>query len=178
MSTAAALPPGTCLAGFCIESQIGRGGMGVVYRATQLSLERQVALKLISPELAGEERFREGFLREARLASLEHAQIFETRMNAGNGRAKNPDLQGHSHRWREMGNGMNPGDEGVSNPGPARRCRPRCYPRDLASPADMGDVSAVLAPGASPSGRSSWSVTRGTKPGWSGAPHRGAPTCR
>ena len=47
-----ALDPGTTFAGYRIESVIGRGGMGVVYRATDLSLERPVALKLIAPELA------------------------------------------------------------------------------------------------------------------------------
>jgi predicted ATPase len=73
---AAELAPGSNLAGFRIDSQIGRGGMGVVYKATQLSLERQVALKLISPELASEERFRERFLREARLAaSIDHPHL-------------------------------------------------------------------------------------------------------
>ena len=76
MTTAAALAPGTTLAGFRIESLVGRGGMGVVYQATQLSLERPVALKLIAPELAADERFRERFLREARLAaSLEHPHL-------------------------------------------------------------------------------------------------------
>ncbi len=43
-----------------IESEIGRGGMGVVYRATDLQLERSVALKLIAPELASQEDFRRG----------------------------------------------------------------------------------------------------------------------
>lgn len=76
VTTAAELTPGTHLAGFRVEALIGRGGMGVVYRATQLSLERPVALKLISPELASEERFRERFLREARLtASLDHPHL-------------------------------------------------------------------------------------------------------
>ena len=50
--------------------------MGLVYRATELSLERPVALKLIAPELAGDSRFRERFLRESRLAaSLGHPHI-------------------------------------------------------------------------------------------------------
>src|SRR5918995_2348140 len=76
MATAAGLAPGSVVAGFEVESLLGRGGMGVVYRATQLSLGRHVALKLIAPELAGEKRFRERFLREARLAaSLDHPHL-------------------------------------------------------------------------------------------------------
>src|SRR5262245_26594357 len=50
--------------------------MGVVYRATELALERPVALKLIAPELAGDASFRERFLRESRLAaSIDHPGI-------------------------------------------------------------------------------------------------------
>jgi DNA-binding beta-propeller fold protein YncE len=50
--------------------------MGVVYRATQLALERPVALKVIAAELAGKEGFRERFLRESRLAaSLDHPSV-------------------------------------------------------------------------------------------------------
>jgi YVTN family beta-propeller protein len=50
--------------------------MGVVYRATQLSLERPVALKAIAPELAGEPTFRERFKRESRTAaSIEHPNV-------------------------------------------------------------------------------------------------------
>ena len=50
--------------------------MGVVYRATELALDRPVALKLIAPELAGDDSFRERFLRESRLAaSIDHAGI-------------------------------------------------------------------------------------------------------
>ena len=45
----AAFTPGIDLAGYRVESLVGRGGMGVVYRATDLSLERPVALKLIAP---------------------------------------------------------------------------------------------------------------------------------
>ena len=55
---------------------IARGGMGVVYRATQLALERPVALKVIAAELVEKEGFRERFLRESRLAaSLDHPSV-------------------------------------------------------------------------------------------------------
>ena len=71
----AELTPGSVVAGYCIEAIVGRGGMGVVYRATQLSLERPVALKVIAPELAGDATFRERFKRESRLAaSIEHPE--------------------------------------------------------------------------------------------------------
>jgi serine/threonine protein kinase len=67
---------GTQFAGYRIEGVVGRGGMGVVYRATELALDRPVALKLIAPELAGDASFRERFLRESRLAaSIDHAGI-------------------------------------------------------------------------------------------------------
>src|SRR5438128_2605361 len=50
--------------------------MSVVYRAHDLRLKRKVALKLLAPELAGDERFRERFLRESQLAaSLDHPNI-------------------------------------------------------------------------------------------------------
>ena len=72
----AAFTPGSTFAGYQIEELVGRGGMGVVYRATDLSLERPVALKLIAPELAEDERFRSRFLREPRLAaSLDHPNV-------------------------------------------------------------------------------------------------------
>jgi ABC-type branched-subunit amino acid transport system substrate-binding protein/DNA-binding beta-propeller fold protein YncE/predicted Ser/Thr protein kinase len=70
------LAPGSTFAGYRIEDEIGRGGMGVVYRATDLRLERPVALKLIAPELAADEDFRERFLRESRIAaSLGHPHV-------------------------------------------------------------------------------------------------------
>ena len=71
-----ALTPGMTFAGYRVESLVGRGGMGVVYRATDLSLERPVALKLIAPELAQDEHFRSRFLREPRLAAaLDHPNV-------------------------------------------------------------------------------------------------------
>src|SRR6266542_4531561 len=67
---------GTELAGYRIESVIGRGGMGVVYLAEHLRLKRKAALKVLAPELASDERFRERFLVEAELAaSLDHPNI-------------------------------------------------------------------------------------------------------
>ena len=67
---------GSELAGYQIEALIGRGGMGAVYRAEELSLGRKVALKVIAPELAEDSRFRERFLRESRIAaSLDHPHI-------------------------------------------------------------------------------------------------------
>jgi DNA-binding beta-propeller fold protein YncE len=67
---------GTRLAGYRVDSVLGRGGMGVVYRAIELALDRPVALKLIAPELAGDKAFRERFLRESRLAaSIDHPGI-------------------------------------------------------------------------------------------------------
>jgi ABC-type branched-subunit amino acid transport system substrate-binding protein/DNA-binding beta-propeller fold protein YncE len=72
----AAFTPGTTFAGYRMDSVVGRGGMGVVYRAWDVSLERPVALKLIAPELAEDERFRARFLRESRLAaSLDHPSV-------------------------------------------------------------------------------------------------------
>lgn len=55
--------------GYEIEGLVGRGGMGVVYRARHLHLERRVALKLLAPELAEAPGFRERFLHEARVAA-------------------------------------------------------------------------------------------------------------
>jgi serine/threonine-protein kinase len=61
---------------FEIERELGHGGMGVVYVAREKGLDRQVALKLLTPQLAAEPQFRERFEREARLvAALEHPNI-------------------------------------------------------------------------------------------------------
>ena len=71
-----ALAPGDLVAGYRIESIIGRGGMGIVYRAVELGLDRVVALKAIVPELLDEPGVRERFLREARAAaSIEHPNV-------------------------------------------------------------------------------------------------------
>src|SRR3954449_2621747 len=70
------LQSGDTLAGYRIEGVAGVGGMGVVYRATQMSLERPVALKVLSTTLVGNKSFRERFRREGRhAAALDHPNI-------------------------------------------------------------------------------------------------------
>lgn len=70
------LQPGDAFAGHRIDAVAGRGGMGVVYRATQLDLERTVALKLIAPALAEDQLFRERFIRETRVAAgIDHPHV-------------------------------------------------------------------------------------------------------
>ncbi|HVF79069.1 MAG TPA: protein kinase [Solirubrobacteraceae bacterium] len=68
--------PGDVFADHRIEGVAGRGGMGVVYRATELGLERIVALKVITPVLAQEEDFRKRFVAESKAAaSIEHPNV-------------------------------------------------------------------------------------------------------
>jgi ketosteroid isomerase-like protein len=70
------LEPGDEFAGCRIEGIAGRGGMGVVYRATELSLGRPVALKLLTPDRAGDRDFRERFQRESRMAAaIDHPNV-------------------------------------------------------------------------------------------------------
>ncbi len=67
---------GSELAGYRIEALIGRGGMGSVYLAEQITLGRKVALKVLPPDLADSEDFRHRFERESRLAaSLDHPHV-------------------------------------------------------------------------------------------------------
>jgi hypothetical protein len=70
------LAPGTIFAGCRIEAVAGRGGMGVVYRATELALHRPVALKLVAPERAADESFHARFERESRMAAaIDHPNV-------------------------------------------------------------------------------------------------------
>ena len=72
----AELEPGDEFAGCRIEAVAGRGGMGVVYRATELSLGRPVALKLLAPDRARDRAFRERFQRESRMAAaIDHPNV-------------------------------------------------------------------------------------------------------
>ena len=63
---------GSKLGSYEVEEEIGRGGMGVVYRAYQPNLQRKVAVKVLLPHLAKDADFVERFMREARAAAKLH----------------------------------------------------------------------------------------------------------
>ena len=68
--------PGSTFAGYEVESVVGAGGIGILYRARQLRLDRPVALKLVEPEVARDPVVRERLRREARaVAALDHPNV-------------------------------------------------------------------------------------------------------
>ncbi|MGI8461171.1 MAG: serine/threonine-protein kinase, partial [Solirubrobacterales bacterium] len=70
------LESGEGFAGHEIAAVLGRGGMGVVYRAKKMALDRERALKVIAPTLSNDPRFRERFKRESRMAAaIEHPNV-------------------------------------------------------------------------------------------------------
>ena len=70
------LPLGSVFAGCRVEEVIGQGDMGVVYRGEELALRRLVAIKLIRSEYSRDERFRERFRRESRIAAaIDHQNV-------------------------------------------------------------------------------------------------------
>ena len=69
-------PEGQLFGGYRLRDELGRGGMGVVYRAEHMHLGRIVALKVLVPDLSSNEDFRARFLRESRLAAtLDHPNV-------------------------------------------------------------------------------------------------------
>ena len=78
-------------AGYRIDSRVGRGGMGVVYRATDLSLDRTVALKVLAEDVVSDPDFRRRFVSESKLAaSLDHPYAGERLGEFKRGRRNNP----------------------------------------------------------------------------------------
>jgi serine/threonine protein kinase len=70
------LSPGSPFAGYEVESVVGLGGVGILYRARQLRLDRPVALKLVEPDVARDPVVRERLRREARaVAMLDHPNV-------------------------------------------------------------------------------------------------------
>lgn len=70
------LERGSVVAGYRVDSVISRGGMGLVYRVTNVALHKVYALKTLTPELTDDAQFRERFKREMRIAaSIEHPNV-------------------------------------------------------------------------------------------------------
>ncbi len=70
------LAVGSDFAGYRVEALVGRGGMGIIYRGTDLRLDRPVAIKLIASDRAADATFRQRFEREARLtAAIDHPNV-------------------------------------------------------------------------------------------------------
>ena len=140
---------GSDFLGYRIEELIGRGGMGVVYRAYDLRLKRTVALKLVAPALARHARFRERFARESELVmSLEHPNVVPI-YDAG-------DFDGHVYLAMRLVDGRDLGSllraEGALEPTRAIAiCRQIAAALDAAHERDLvhGDVkpSNVLVDG-------------------------------
>ena len=92
------LKQGTTLGHYEILELIGKGGMGEVYRAKDATLGRDVAIKVLPEELAGDKQRLDRFKREARLlAKLNHTNIATLH---GPGGTRRPMVPGHGARGR------------------------------------------------------------------------------
>jgi hypothetical protein len=100
------------VAHYQIEGIVGRGGMGVVYRAVDTRIRRTVALKVLSPHLVGDEHATERLLREARAAgALDHpnvAQVFEIGNDGELGYIALAFYEGETLRDRLLGERLDP----------------------------------------------------------------------
>ena len=132
------LAPSTAkFAGYRVEGIAGRGGMGVVYKATQLGLDRPVALKVVAAGLLGDPRIRERFLRESRAAAaIEHPNVIPIH---DYGECRRTGVHRHAvrrrrrsaragHRHRAARAGARGGDRGPCRRRARRRARCRARP--------------------------------------------------
>src|SRR4051794_9895941 len=83
LSESAVIPHGAEIAGYRIGPQLGRGGMGVVYKAHHMRLDRPAAVKVLTPALADNDEFRERFMRESQMAATLHHPNVVTVYDAG-----------------------------------------------------------------------------------------------
>ena len=110
---------------------VGRGGMGVVYKARQKRLDRLVALKILSPKIGQDPAFAERFAREARaMAMLSHPHIvavhdFGQTTMGGEGRGTRG--EGSPQSPLPPGEGQGEGDESLSPRPPSPAPRPLYY---------------------------------------------------
>ena len=76
LAGSAVIPHGAEIGGYRIGPQLGRGGMGVVYKAHHIRLDRGAAMKVLTPALASNDEFRERFMRESQMAAtLQHPNV-------------------------------------------------------------------------------------------------------
>ena len=149
---------GSELAGYRIEAPIGRGGMGVVYRAEQVRLGRKVALKLLAPELAENQGFRARFEHESRLAAvLDHPNIvplFEAGEADGLLFISHALRRGHgpARRCSRATAGSSPSARSRSPPrSPARSTRPMIAASSTATSSPATSSSRAMSPPTGPS---------------------------
>ena len=121
--------PGTVLAGrFRIEGILGVGGMGVVYRATDLALDVPVALKLLRPELATRpdafERFRQELLMARQVSSPRVVRIHDLAQHDGQWLISMDFIDGEGLDRRLDRDGALAPDVAAGIGGPRARCHP------------------------------------------------------
>jgi serine/threonine protein kinase len=83
LAESAVIPHGAEIAGYRIGPQLGRGGMGVVYKAHHIRLDRPAAVKVLTPALVHNDEFRERFMRESQMAATLHHPNIITVYDAG-----------------------------------------------------------------------------------------------
>src|SRR4051794_9801259 len=119
LSQSAVIPHGAEIAGYRIGPQLGRGGMGVVYKAHHIRLDRAAAVKVLTPALAHNDEFRERFIRESQMAATLHHPNVITVYDAG----EDQDLLYLAMQF-VAGTDLRPPPELEGPPGPARTPQP------------------------------------------------------